>query len=150
MHLNVWTKTTVHSAKYEASAGEWVVELTRGDATKRTLKPKIVVSALRTACTHLTTLQVLATGITGSVPYLPTEVPGQADWTGMSLHSSKYKNARDFKGKKVIVVGTASTGMDVAGDLGESCRAAAAFPADRIQVATEPKSPSYSALRVTS
>ena len=44
MELNVWTKTKLANATYDASAGTWSVELTK-DGQKREVKPMHVIVA---------------------------------------------------------------------------------------------------------
>ena len=48
------------------------------------------------------------------------EVPGAAAFGGEILHSSDYSDGRDHAGKRVLVVGAASSGHDVALDLWEA------------------------------
>lgn len=58
---------------------------------------------------------VVATG-QGHTPYLPEWV-GRQGFTGEVLHSSDYRNPDPFVGKRVLVVGCGSSGMEVAYDL---------------------------------
>ena len=46
-------------------------------------------------------------------PDLPAEA---ADFTGLSLHSSQYRNADDVKGDRLLVVGAGNSGCDLAVD----------------------------------
>ena len=43
--------------------------------------------------------------------------PGASGFTGELLHSSKYRNPRPYKGRRVLVVGSGSSGMEIAHDL---------------------------------
>jgi cation diffusion facilitator CzcD-associated flavoprotein CzcO len=43
--------------------------------------------------------------------------PGANDFTGEMLHSSEYRNSRPYHGRKVLVVGAGSSGMEIAHDL---------------------------------
>ncbi len=46
--------------------------------------------------------------------------PGLDRYSGRVLHSSEYRNARTFAGMNVLVVGTGSSGLEIAVDLAES------------------------------
>lgn len=56
---------------------------------------------------------VVATGYQG-VPVIP-DIPGS--FTGETLHSAKYRNAKPFEGLRVLVIGTGSSGMEIAHDM---------------------------------
>lgn len=102
MELNYWTSTRCVSAAYDDAAGHWTVELDR-DGEKVVLQPK-----------HL----VFATGAYG--PPRRIELPGAEDFRGKLLHSSGYQSGKKFAGKRVTVIGSASSGHDVAVDLWEA------------------------------
>ena len=55
---------------------------------------------------------VAATGLAWH-PRMP-EYPGK--FTGTIMHSSKYKNLEQFKGKRVLVIGAGNSGTDIASD----------------------------------
>ncbi|MEQ1746790.1 MAG: NAD(P)/FAD-dependent oxidoreductase [Saprospiraceae bacterium] len=57
------------------------------------------------------------------VPYFPTW-PGQEKFGGTILHSSDYRNAEPFRGKRVLLIGIGNTGAELAIDLHEQ----GAFP----------------------
>jgi NADPH-dependent 2,4-dienoyl-CoA reductase/sulfur reductase-like enzyme len=58
---------------------------------------------------------VVATGYEHT-PLIP-DWPGRDGFTGALLHSSAYRNPFPFKGKRVLVVGPGSSGMEIAHDL---------------------------------
>jgi cation diffusion facilitator CzcD-associated flavoprotein CzcO len=58
---------------------------------------------------------VVATGY-ANMPFLP-DWPGVASFTGAVRHSATYRNAEPFAGKKVMVVGAGSSGMEIAHDV---------------------------------
>jgi cation diffusion facilitator CzcD-associated flavoprotein CzcO len=58
---------------------------------------------------------VVATGY-AHTPVLP-DWPGAASFGGEVLHSSAYRNAMPFAGKRVVVVGSGSSGMEIAHDV---------------------------------
>ena len=60
---------------------------------------------------------VIATG-SNREPNLPNW-PGQADYRGVVMHSSQYKNGAAFKNQKVLVVGFGNSGGEIALDLWE-------------------------------
>ncbi|MEI9415627.1 NAD(P)/FAD-dependent oxidoreductase [Mesorhizobium sp. Cs1321R2N1] len=102
MELNYWGATRCLSASYDEAEKEWTVVVDRvGQRT--TLKPK-----------HL----VFATGAYG--PPRKIELPGADQFEGELLHSSQYASGEKFRGKKVAVIGAASSGHDVCVDLWES------------------------------
>lgn len=43
--------------------------------------------------------------------------PGDNEFTGEMLHSSEYRNPRPYQGRRVLVVGSGSSGMEIAHDL---------------------------------
>lgn len=99
LELPVWTSSEVVKAE-EDGQGNWTVQVHKGGKDLRTLKPK-----------HL----VMATSLCG-VPMTPV-IPGMADWkAGVYRHSTAHDSSRDFVGKKVLVVGTSSSGFDTAYD----------------------------------
>jgi len=86
-------RTRVTSATYDESTGRWSV--VAGDGTR-----------LRTQ------FLVAATGVL-SVPYFP-DVPGRSDFGGASYHTGLWPTTPvDFAGKRVAVVGTGSSGVQV-------------------------------------
>ncbi|EPE06817.1 flavin-containing monooxygenase [Ophiostoma piceae UAMH 11346] len=99
LELNVWSKSTVVSAEQD-SEGAWTVVINKGGESERTLHPAHVV---------------MATSLCG-LPYTP-DVPGMADYkAGDIRHSTSHDSSRNYVGKKVLVVGTSSSGFDTAFD----------------------------------
>jgi cation diffusion facilitator CzcD-associated flavoprotein CzcO len=58
---------------------------------------------------------VMATGVSG-IPNIP-DIPGLANFTGRIVHSSRYEDGEDWKGKRAIVIGSGNSGHDIAQDL---------------------------------
>ena len=100
MELNFWTATELVHGTYDASAGRWNAVVRYGDGTERTLHPK-----------HL----VFANGLVGSA-HIP-ELPGLKDYKGEVLHTTAFTNGAGWRGKKALVIGTGTSGHDVAQDL---------------------------------
>ncbi|KAF8067690.1 hypothetical protein FPV67DRAFT_1561985 [Lyophyllum atratum] len=88
LELNVWTSSTVQNA-IQGRDGKWSVSVRRHDSTIRVF----VVN-------HL----VIAAGVGDGHPKVP-DIPNKDTYKGIVFHSSLYKRASDYKGKKVIVIG---------------------------------------------
>ncbi len=100
MEINFWTSTEFVRGTYDESAGRWNAVVRHGDGTERTLHPR-----------HL----VFANGLVGS-PHIP-ELPGLKDFKGDVLHTTEFTNGANWRGKKALVIGTGTSGHDVAQDL---------------------------------
>src|SRR5262245_41479652 len=100
MEINFWTSAELVSGTYDESAGRWNAVVRHTDGTERTLHPR-----------HL----VFANGLVGS-PHVP-ELPGLEGFKGDVLHTTEFTNGADWKGKKALVIGTGTSGHDVAQDL---------------------------------
>ena len=48
------------------------------------------------------------------------QYPGMENFKGKVIHSVQWKDGKEWKGKKAIVVGTANTGHDMAENLEEA------------------------------
>lgn len=101
MELNYWGSTEAKSARYDEARGEWEVVVERnGEAV--VLRPKQLV---------------LATGMSG-VPNVP-QFPGAETFKGAQHHSSKHPGGEEFRGKKVVVIGSNNSAHDICADLWE-------------------------------
>ena len=100
MELNYWTSTEFESGAYDEQEKHWSVVLRRTDGTTHKMHPRHVV---------------LATGVSG-IPNLP-DIPGLKNFAGTVLHSSRYDDGENWKGKRAIVIGTGNSGHDIAQDL---------------------------------
>jgi putative flavoprotein involved in K+ transport len=101
MELNFWTSTELVGGSYDESQGRWNA-IVRNNATgvERTVHPK-----------HL----VFASGLVG-FPHKP-ELPGLDDFAGAVIHTADFTNGAEWRGKKALVIGTGTSGHDVAQDL---------------------------------
>lgn len=100
MELNIWLSSQVSNAKFHEDTQSWTVDITRGDGSRRTVKPAQVV---------------MCTGHAGE-PKIPS-FPGQSSFKGTVYHGSQHVDATyqgDVQGKKVVVVGTGNSGHDIA------------------------------------
>ncbi|MGH8665951.1 MAG: flavin-containing monooxygenase, partial [Burkholderiales bacterium] len=100
MEINFWTSTELVGAAYDQEAGRWDAVVRRGDGSEHTLHPR-----------HL----VFANGLVGS-PHIP-ELLGLKDFKGDVLHTTEFTNGAQWRGKKALVIGTGTSGHDVAQDL---------------------------------
>jgi putative flavoprotein involved in K+ transport len=103
MELNIWTGTELMSADYDEAARRWTVTLKRADGGERVMHPRHVVF-----CNGVST-----------VPKMP-KLPGLDSFTGVVRHSGAYGSGLDWKGKRALVLGTGTSGHDVAQDLAVS------------------------------
>ncbi|MBR9765537.1 MAG: NAD(P)/FAD-dependent oxidoreductase [Rhodobacteraceae bacterium] len=100
MSIPVWTSTQFEGAEYDDSTGTWTARLNR-DGEARTLRPKHVV---------------LATGGVSGRKHYP-DLPGLSSYKGTVAHSADVRPTPEFNGKKVLVVGTSTSGHDIALEL---------------------------------
>ncbi|TDZ35577.1 putative indole-3-pyruvate monooxygenase YUCCA4 [Colletotrichum spinosum] len=102
MGLDVLYNTEVTRATYDEETKKYTVEVSTPEGTK-TLSAKHVV---------------LATGVFGDKPIIPT-FPGQDKFKGQIYHSKYHKSASEIpnvRDKNVVVVGAATSGHDIAAD----------------------------------
>ena len=102
MELNYWVATKCVSASYDEVEKIWTVVVDRV-GQRITLKPRHIV---------------FATGAYG--PPRRIDLPGADQFKGELLHSSQYSSGEKFRGKRVAIIGAASSGHDVSVDLWES------------------------------
>lgn len=103
MELNFWTGTELVGGSYDENARHWTVTVRRSDGTERTMRPRHVV---------------FATGVS-SIPHYP-DIPGLDTFGGTTMHSGRYTDGADWKGRKALVLGTGNSAHDVAQDLAAS------------------------------
>jgi putative flavoprotein involved in K+ transport len=99
LELNYWTGTELVSGSYDEAGKRWSVTLKRDGATR-------VMHAR-----HL----IFATGVS-SIPTYP-ELPGLKDFAGAVSHSGDFADAARWQGRKALVLGTGTSGHDVAQEL---------------------------------
>jgi putative flavoprotein involved in K+ transport len=103
MELNVWTGTELMGGAWDEAAQCWDITLKRADGTTRRMRPRHIV---------------MANGVS-TTPIMP-DLPGLKDFKGAVRHSSKLGSGRDWAGKRALVLGTGTSGHDVAQDLAVS------------------------------
>ncbi|MFC7540311.1 FAD-dependent oxidoreductase [Siccirubricoccus deserti] len=100
MELNVWTQTELTGGSWDEATQRWDVTLKRGDGTERRMQPRHII---------------FANGVS-TTPVMP-DLPGLKEFGGEVRHSSSYGSGLDWKGKRALVLGTGTSGHDVAQDL---------------------------------
>ncbi|UGT61780.1 flavin-containing monooxygenase [Nocardia asteroides] len=100
LDINFWTSSEFEGGTYDETSGRWTVRIAQADGSVRELRPKHVV---------------LTTG--GSQkPRIP-DIAGLPDFAGEVVHSSKFVDGKHYAGKNVLVVGTGTSGHDIALDI---------------------------------
>ncbi|KAG1871290.1 hypothetical protein DFJ58DRAFT_763180 [Suillus subalutaceus] len=102
MELDVWTSATVMSVIPGTKGKKWTVTVQRADRKERAFEVNHVVFALGSGM--------------GQIP----DIPGQDDFKGQMLHSSKHNLATDHAGKKVVVVGACTSAHDICADYADN------------------------------
>lgn len=100
MELNFWTGTALVAGSYDEKRRQWSVTLRHTDGRERVMHPR-----------HL----IFATGVS-SIPYTP-DLPGLSSFAGAVAHSGAFENAENWRGRKALVLGTGTSGHDVAQEL---------------------------------
>ncbi len=100
MEINHWTSTEFTKGEWDDAAKHWKATLKLADGSERLLKPRHIV---------------FANGVR-SYP-LKTEIPGLEEFEGDVIHSEGFYSGATYAGKKAIVIGTGSSGNDIALDL---------------------------------
>lgn len=101
MEIPYWSKTTVLSATWDESAGEWTVVANR-DGEQVTLKPRQLV---------------FATGMSGKAN-IPN-FPGMDIFKGDQHHSSQHPGPESYSGKRAVVIGSNNSAHDICAALWE-------------------------------
>jgi cation diffusion facilitator CzcD-associated flavoprotein CzcO len=101
MELNVWCNTEFVTARFDPSSAQWQADLVCDGAPRR-LTPRHII---------------MATGVSAIPDRSPVE--GLQDFEGVVMHSADYSSALPWVGKNVVVLGTGTSGHDVAQDLCE-------------------------------
>jgi cation diffusion facilitator CzcD-associated flavoprotein CzcO len=100
LEIDFWTRTEFTGGSYDAAAGRWTVALRQAGGRTRTVHPRHVV---------------MATGVS-DIPNMP-EIPGLENFKGRVLHSHQYSGATEWSGRHALVIGTGTSGHDIAQDL---------------------------------
>ncbi|WP_210497118.1 flavin-containing monooxygenase [Microvirga antarctica] len=101
MELAVWTSVGFAGATYDEDDGRWTAQLTMADGSTRPIRPRHIV---------------LATGGVSGRKFYP-KLPGLQSFAGTVAHSADVRPTDEYRGRKAIVVGTSTSGHDVALEL---------------------------------
>jgi len=102
MEIDFWTRTTFVGATYDSAAQKWTARLALGggDGGEREMHPRHIV---------------MATSVSGT-PNLP-EIPTLERFAGPVVHSSRFTDGAQWRGRRVYVFGTGTSAHDIAQDL---------------------------------
>ena len=104
--INVWLSTKLERCSWDEQSQQWTIEVFREGRGTEVIKGR-----------HL----MLALGAGVSMPKVPHWADNSKDkFKGQILHASQYKNSHAWKGKSAIIIGTGTTGHDIAGDMHEA------------------------------
>jgi cation diffusion facilitator CzcD-associated flavoprotein CzcO len=100
MEINYWTGTEFIAGEYDPDRQHWHAVIRHADGSQRTLRPRHIV---------------MATGVNG-IPNIPN-IPGLKNFAGELLHSSAFTDGSAYAGKSVLVIGSCSSGHDIAQEM---------------------------------
>ncbi|WP_132993866.1 flavin-containing monooxygenase [Gordonia zhaorongruii] len=95
-----WFNTEVNLAEWSEDQGRWIVEATR-DGEKATVRARHLIGGVGPLCE----------------PNLP-DIDGFDEFDGTIVHTAKWDEDYDFAGKRVAVIGTGASAIQVAPELG--------------------------------
>jgi cation diffusion facilitator CzcD-associated flavoprotein CzcO len=100
MEINHWTNTEFTRATWNADTQRWTATLKHARRGERVMHPRHIV---------------FANGVS-SYPLIP-DIPGLDEFTGDVVHSEGFDSGAPYAGKRAIIIGTGSSGNDIALDL---------------------------------
>ncbi|EJT97538.1 dimethylaniline monooxygenase [Dacryopinax primogenitus] len=104
LELPIWLSSTIESCTWLEGEGKWEVVVLRGKEgggkERRVMKVGQVVYAV---------------GLAGGVPNMP-KIAGMDEFKGKIIHSVQHTTAKDYVGKKVLIIGAATSAHDIAYD----------------------------------
>ena len=100
MELNVWTATEFVAGEWDDTARKWTARLRDSEGQVRLLHPRHIV---------------MASGVS-SIPCRP-HIEGLAEFGGEILHASDFRSGQPYAGARVTVIGTGTSGHDIAQEL---------------------------------
>jgi cation diffusion facilitator CzcD-associated flavoprotein CzcO len=99
LDLNVWLSSKVTHAVYVPESKHWKVTVsTQPEREKSAMERVFTVN-------HV----IFATGFRGGEENMPS-YPGMDKFKGPILHSMQHRRALDYQGKKVVVIGSCTSG----------------------------------------
>ncbi|KAK9742143.1 hypothetical protein RND81_03G151300 [Saponaria officinalis] len=106
--INPIFNESVDQAEFDQTLGFWRIRTSKKGGVKG---DEGVVVMTEYVCRWV----IVATGENAEV--VEPEFDGMGDFKGSIVHTSMYKSGEDFRGKKVLVVGSGNSGMEVCLDL---------------------------------
>jgi cation diffusion facilitator CzcD-associated flavoprotein CzcO len=103
MELNVWSGADFQGGAYDEKAQRWTVQVRKADGSVRKMHPRHVI---------------MATGLSGP-PSIP-DIPSLKNYKGTVQHSTQYQDGDAWSDKRVLIIGTGTSGHDIAQDLHSS------------------------------
>lgn len=100
MEINCWTSTEFLAGSWDEANKCWIVRLRLADGTEREMRPR-----------HL----VFANGVS-NIPFVP-KLRGLENFKGDVLHSEGFTKGTAWRGRNALVIGTGTSGNDIALDL---------------------------------
>ena len=100
MEINFWTSTSFEGADYDAASGRWSARLRMADGSERVLHPRHII---------------MATSVSGT-PNLP-DIPTLNRFAGTVVHSSRFAEPGQWRGRNAFVFGTGTSAHDIAQEL---------------------------------
>jgi putative flavoprotein involved in K+ transport len=128
LDLNVQTQCRV--TKVEQKVMDTTATTTTSDALWNVMVSCIDEHGKPQSRTIVTKNVVFATG-NSSKPRIPKNIPGI--FMGLQIHSSQYRGGRNYRGKRVIVVGSNNSGWDIVQGKNGWSRILATFSIDVLQ-----------------
>ncbi|MCX7380640.1 MAG: NAD(P)-binding domain-containing protein [Alphaproteobacteria bacterium] len=127
MEINFWTSTSFEGADYDASAGRWTARLRMGDGSERVVRPRHII---------------MATSVSGT-PNLP-DIPTLDRFAGTVVHSSRFTEPAQWRGRNAFVFGTGTSAHDIAQELhGNGARVTMVQRSPTLVVNVEPSAQLY-------
>lgn len=102
--------TQVRAARWDDARSRWLVDLEGPDGERSELVATAVISCVGTL----------------NQPVLP-DLPGREDFAGPAFHSARWDHSVDLEGKRVAVVGTGATAMQIVPAIADRARETVVF-----------------------
>jgi len=83
-------------AVFDEATGRWTVKTRRADGTEDELRPNALITCVGAL----------------NRPSIP-DIPGKDDFQGPAFHTAEWDASVDLKGKRVVMIGTGASGMQV-------------------------------------
>jgi putative flavoprotein involved in K+ transport len=100
MEINYWTDTELIAGEYDHDRHHWRAAIRHTHGSQGVLHPRHIV---------------MATGVNG-IPNIPN-IAGLKNFAGEVLHSSAFADGSAYSGKSVLVIGSCSSGHDIAQEM---------------------------------